>query len=82
MYHEDPFYLCLEEECNWKLDQLAAKVDDLTDNDIYFELAAVMAGMGDIHASVLTPDYIYDEVFPVLVWCFGNQVYLSGYLRI
>lgn len=81
MYHENPFYLCSEEEFNWKLDQLAAKVDDLTDNDIYFELAAVMAGMGDIHTSVLEPDCIYDEVFPVLICCFGDQVYLSGYLK-
>ena len=52
MYHPDPFYLCSEEEFNWKLDQLVAKADDLSDNDIYFELAAIIAGMGDIHTAV------------------------------
>lgn len=81
MYHPDPFYLCSEEEFNWKLDQLVAKVDDLSDNDIYFELAAIIAGMGDIHTAVVAPDSLFDREFPVLVRCFGDKPYLYGYLE-
>lgn len=81
MYHPDPFYLCSEEEFNWKLDQLVAKVDDLSDNDIYFELAAIIAGMGDIHTAVEVPDSLFDREFPVLVRCFGDKPYLYGYLE-
>lgn len=81
MYHPDPFYLCSEEEFNWKLDQLVAKVDDLSDNDIYFELAAIIAGMGDIHTAVVAPDSFYDREFPVLVRYLGDKPYLYGYLE-
>lgn len=81
MYHPAPFYLCSEEEFNWKLDQLAARVDDLSDNDIYFELAAIIAGMGDIHTAVEVPDSLFDREFPVLVRCFGDKPYLYGYLE-
>ena len=81
MYHPDPFYLCSEEELSWKLDQLVMRVDDLTDDDIYFELAEIIAGMGDNHTAVLPPDSIYDQVFPVLVSYFGDRLYLYGYLE-
>lgn len=80
-YHTDPFYFCSEEEFNWKIDQLAAKIDDLTDDDIYFELKAIIAGMGDTHSTVVPPDCIYDRLFPVLIWCFGDRVYMNGYLE-
>lgn len=81
MYHPDPFYLCSEEEFNWKLDQLAAKVDDLSDSDIFFELSAIIAGMGDIHTAVVAPDSFYDREFPVLVRYLGDKPYLYGYLE-
>lgn len=79
--HKDPFRYISEEEFNWKLDQLAAMVDDLTDDDIYFELTAIIAGMGDTHTRVIPPDGISRRAFPVLVWYFGDRLYLSGYLE-
>ena len=38
-YHPDPFYLCPEEEFDWKIDRLCQKVNSLSDNDIFFELS-------------------------------------------
>ena len=53
--HYDPFYWCPEEEFDWKLDQLAAKVGELSDSDIFFELSAVIAGLGDNHTYLGPP---------------------------
>lgn len=79
MDHIDPFYYCSEEEFNWKLDQLAAKADDLNDIDIYFELAAIIAGMGDIHTLAIPPSSVYDRMFPVYVRYWGDSLYLCGF---
>ncbi len=81
MYHIDSFYYCSEEEFNWKLDQLAAKADDLSDSDIYFELVSIMAGMGDSHTTVTPPEYIYENYFPLGVRYFDDKLYLSSYLE-
>ena len=79
MYHPDPFYLCSEEEFDWKIDLLCKKVTSLSDNDIFFELAAVIAGMGDIHTAVFPPESLYDSLFPIGVQYFDNKLYLSFY---
>ena len=45
--HLDPFYYCPEEEFDWKLDQLITRVGELSDSDIFYELDAIISGMGD-----------------------------------
>ena len=80
-YHPDPFYLCSEEEFNQEIDWLCQHVDSLSDNDIFFELSAILAGMGDIHTNISLPDSFYDDLFPIGVSYFGGRLYLRFYLK-
>lgn len=81
MYHPDPFYLCPEEEFDWKIDRLCQKVNILSDNDIYFEMAAIIAGMGDVHTSVRMPESLYEYWFPFGVVHCDGKLYLRFYLE-
>ena len=78
--HADPFYFCPEEEFDWKLDRLSAQVGALSDSDIFFELSAIVAGMGDDH-SLLQWDDPFDRVFPVRAGLIDGRLYLTGYLE-
>ncbi|MCM1302672.1 MAG: hypothetical protein NC305_01610 [Lachnospiraceae bacterium] len=80
-YHPDPFYLCSEEEFDQRIDWLCQHVDSLSDNDIFFELAAIIAGMGDIHTNLLPPDSFYEYLFPISVSYFDGRLYLTSYLE-
>lgn len=80
-YHPDPFYLCSEEEFDQKIDWLCQHVESLSDNDIFFELSAILAGMGDIHTNISLPDSFYDDLFPIGVSYFGGRLYLRSYLK-
>ncbi len=80
-YHPDPFYLCSEEEFDWKIDQLCQNVDSLSDNDIFFELMAIIAGMGDIHTYVLPSDSLYDYLFPFGVQYYDGRLYLTAHME-
>lgn len=80
-YHLDPFYLCSEEEFDQRIDWLCQHVGSLSDNDIFFELAAVLAGMGDIHTKLLPPDSFYEYLFPISVSYFDGRLYLTSYLK-
>ena len=79
--HLSPFYFRSEEEFDSKLDLLAAKVGELTDNDMYFELAAVVAGMGDIHTQIQIPESLYEQLLPFDIYYFGDRLYLTAYLK-
>ncbi|MCH5352825.1 MAG: hypothetical protein J1E06_05080, partial [Acutalibacter sp.] len=81
LYHQDPFYYCPEEEFDFKIDQLAAKVGRLSDNEIAFEIAAILAGMGDIHTRVNLPESVFEAFFPVAVFYVGDKLYLAAYLE-
>lgn len=80
-FHADPFYYCSEEEFDFKINQLSAKVGELSDNDIAFEIAAIIAGMGDIHTAVSLPESVFEAFFPVDLVCFGDKLYLAAYLE-
>lgn len=80
-YHPDPFYLCSEEEFDQEIDWLCQHVDSLSDNDIFFELSAILAGMGDIHTNISLPDSFYDDLFPIGVSYFDGRLYLTSYLE-
>lgn len=77
--HKDPFYYCSEEEFCWKIDRLVSNVASLSDNDIYFELAEIIAGMGDSHTRLVPPEYLYESAFPINVRFFGEKLYLYSY---
>ncbi len=80
--HLDPFYLCTEEEFDWKLDQLAGRVAELSDNDITFEIMAIIAGMGDPHTTVQrASESILSTHFPARMTCFDGKMYLYAYLE-
>ncbi|MBD5160446.1 MAG: hypothetical protein HDT14_00195 [Oscillibacter sp.] len=79
--HKDPFYLVSEEEFDWKIERLKAKVGQLSDEDMYFEIAALVAGMGDIHTFVNAPQSLYDRQFPIGTQHFGDKLYLTFYLE-
>lgn len=81
MYHPDPFYLCPEEEFDRNIDQLYQKVNSLSDNDIFFELAAIIAGLGDIHTNITPPNSLYDYFFPFGVSYYDGRMYLCFYLE-
>lgn len=87
--HLNPFFVCPEEEFDWKLDQLEAKVSQLSDADIFYELKAVTAGLGDNHTSLNPPndsansayDSVYSRFFPIQPLYIGDKLYLCGYLE-
>lgn len=79
--HLDPFYLVSEAEFDWKVEQLISKVDQLSDEDMYFEIRALVAGMGDTHTYVSTPESLYDRQFPIGARYFGDKLYLTVYLE-
>ena len=79
--HPDPFYFCSEEEFDWKIDQLCKKVSGLSDNDLVYELTAIIAGMQDIHTMVYATEPLYEYLFPVGVRYFDGRMYLWYYLE-
>ncbi len=84
--HMDPFYVCPEEEFDSRLDQLTAKVSQLSDEDIYYEIKSILAGMGDNHTDIIKlPEALNDSIngrrFPIWAGCFGGKLYLCGYLE-
>ncbi len=81
MYHPDPFYYVSEEELDWQLEQLAKKVPELSDNDIFFELQKIVAGLGDNHTALHTPENIKSEWLPIGVKYFGDKLYLHAYVE-
>ncbi len=78
-YHTDPFYYVSEEELDWQLEQLAKKVPELSDTDLFFELSKIVAGLGDNHTALLTPDELYSKMFPLNLKIYGDKLYLCGY---
>ena len=78
--HMDPFYICSEEEFDRKLDQLSAKVGELSDNDISFEIVSIVAGLGDVH-SYAGARQSYDRRVPIRVSYFDNKLYLTACLK-
>ena len=79
--HIDPFYLCSEEEFDWKLDHLAAKVGTLSDSDIALEIVSIVAGLGDTHSRAILPQTCYEREFPIGIRYFGGRAYLTTYLE-
>ena len=79
--HPDPFYFCTEEEFDWKMDQLSAKVGELSDSDIFYELAVIITGMGDTHTTLWWggPLPICDRVFPIYIFPLNGKLYLNAY---
>lgn len=78
--HIDPFYLRSEEDFDRDLDCLIAGVGDLSDNDIVFELTAIIASLRDTHLTI-NPEasHIYDACFPVNTCFFDDKLYLAAY---
>ena len=83
--HCDPFYLCSEEEFDFKLDQVKAKVSELSDEDFYFDLCEVLAGMGDAHTSITPSEELSEKImnrcFPIKIRSIGDKLYLYCYLE-
>ena len=52
----------------------------MSDNDIFFELTAIAARLGDIHLNVYPgASHIYDRMFPAKVKFFDNKLYLTAF---
>lgn len=81
--HADPFYFCSEEEFNWKLDQLIAKVGELSDSDIFYEMDAILHGMGDTHTKLLRDSYppVYNQRLVANILMLNGRLYVSAYLK-
>lgn len=60
---------------------LAAKAGELSDNDIAYEIVALIAGMDDNHTSAVLPNSLDNKKFPLNVRYFGDKLYLTGYLE-
>lgn len=80
-YHPDPFLFCSEEDFDYKIDKLCKTVESLSDNEIFFELATIIAGMGDLHTSLTPPYSIYEYLFPFGVSYFDGKLYVSSYME-
>lgn len=76
--HPDPFYFCTEAEFDWKMDQLTARVGELSDSDIFYELASIISGMGDNHTKVWWDGDLpfCDRLFPVGMLPLNGRLYL------
>lgn len=81
--HPDPFYLCPEEEFDWKLDQLIAKVDELSDSDVFYEMAAIVKGMGDTHTTLWWGGDLplCDRIFTINMIPLDGKLYVLNYLE-
>lgn len=83
--HRDPFCLCPEETFDWRLDRLKEKVGELSDVDIYYELKAIIAGMGDNHTCLYPSETLSEQLdsrwLPIHARHFGDRLYLYGYLE-
>lgn len=81
--HTDPFYLCSEEEFDWRMDRLIVKVGELSDSGIFYELVAIIAGMGDTHTEVWWDGYphLCDRAFAAYICKLNGKLYLWGYLE-
>ncbi len=78
--HPDPFCYCTEEEFDFQIRQLSENIDFLSDSDIFFEMAAIIAGMGDNHTFIEPPDEILNNSFPFRTLYVGGDLYLTAYL--
>lgn len=79
LYHKAPFYYTSEEELDWQLEQMAQKVPQLSDTDLYFELAKIVAGLRDTHTLVYPTEELYEHIFPIGMSYLGDKLYLTGY---
>lgn len=81
--HLDPFYYCPEEEFDWKLDQLITRVGELSDSDIFYELDAIISGMGDTHTQLWWDGYlpICDRLLAINMFPLNGKLYLGSCLE-
>lgn len=79
--HMVPFYYCSVEEFDWKIDQLIEKVPELSDNDIVYEMAKIIRGMGDTHSQVYIPQAFGGNAFPIQVRVIDGKLYLTQYAK-
>lgn len=79
--HENPFYYCSVAEFYWKIDQLIEKVPELSDNDIVYEMAKIIRGMGDAHSLVQIPQAFGGNAFPIQVRMIDGKLYLTQYAK-
>lgn len=79
--HPDPFYFCSEEEFDWKLDRVIAKVGKLSDSDIFYELVSIVTSMGDNHTALWWsgPLPYCDRFLAASVTPLNNRLYLWAY---
>ena len=77
--HPDPFWCCSEEDFDWKIEHLASRVSGLTDNEIFFELMQILAGLRDNHLGFDYPALLPFEVIPIEVRYFDGHLYMCGY---
>lgn len=78
--HPDPFWCCPEENFDWKMEHLAARVSDLTDSEIYFELMQIVGELRDSHIVFGAAPFIYLDILPIDVRYFDGHLYLCGYI--
>lgn len=77
--HMDPFYLCSEDEFDWKLDQLSVQAGQLSDADISFEIISLIAGIGDPHSFVKPTASLFDQRFPATAHYYDGRLYLTAF---
>lgn len=78
--HIKPFYFVEEEEFDFKIDQLKRHVAEISDENMFFEIQAVLSDFNDPHLR-LNDVQLYDEVMPIDTVCCGDKIYLESYLE-
>lgn len=76
--HPNPFTIMSEAEFDAAIAELEEKWDSLPEDEAYYSLQAIVAGLGDAHTSISLPDALSLPVLPMKLACYdGHWVILA-----
>lgn len=77
--HPDPFTIMSEADFDAAIAELEEKWDSLPEDEAYFALQAIVAGLGDAHTSISLPDALSLPVLPLKLACYdGHWIILAA----
>ncbi len=71
--HKNPFSKLSKEEFTKRTNELAEKVDELKNLEVFTSLGAIVAAIGDAHTSI---NYWDGYKYPLRFWIFGEDLYI------
>jgi len=82
LHHANPFLHVTKGEFDAAVDKLYARIEELTDNEIAFELCRVISMIKDGHTQLVslpfnTPAFLNSRLFPLRIFFFNNGIYVT-----